>query len=621
MKKQLKKLLCAALSLSMVAASVVLPTTASADYVPMVEGDTVLNEWKFDFGSADDVAEGYTAVTPDRNYVTEGDYGFIGIDGLGHLLGNTIDGFGNQKGQYAGADGDTLALQAGGGEGLNDGIGSVGEDMYKNAGDKYYPVRFALKVADEQFFRVKATVTTLDKTKDANVTVYTSRKHPIIKNKTVAAGETYTVDFTVRTTPIYYKGISKSIADEMVNVNVLGENSALAALEIQQVETAPVMWVLGDSTVTDGNTTLPFFDQQNYTGVGTGLTMYLPRTMAMVNEGEGGLDAHDNNHYNMVANRIKAGDYMYVEYGHNHKDDGPEGYLSALDKYYNKCHEVGAKLIIVSPIERINQWDSTNLVYTQSLNGFADAGEQYVADKVATGATDIAYVDLNDFSINWYNKITADNGSSEDAIKFYFQVPKDGSVDKTHPNDAGSEHLAYEFIKAAQAVTDTTQAAVLEGFLSDITEETPQLVSAEVMAGGLGGTAWPKYVVKDLPKLPVVINDVVFNEDGTVNKVDVTTREAELKMDAYGIVVITIKDADGNEKGKIYATNQVDNTWAYGDYEIKVFRGDIVFEEGDTYSAIVMKALDNADGIVVDEEANLAYSAEYKPTDIEKYLL
>lgn len=108
----------------------------------------------------------------------------------------------------------------------------------------------------------------------------------------------------------------------MVNVCVAGKNSAIASIEIQKVQEYPVFWVLGDSTVTDGNCSLPFFRLQNYTGVGTGLTKYLPRNYAMVNEGEGGLNATDNNHFNMVKSRIKAGDFLYVEYGHNHKSDG-----------------------------------------------------------------------------------------------------------------------------------------------------------------------------------------------------------------------------------------------------------------------------------------------------------
>ncbi|MGN0149583.1 MAG: SGNH/GDSL hydrolase family protein [Clostridia bacterium] len=618
MKKQIKKLLCAALSLTMVAGSAVLPAAASAEITPLVAGDTVLQEWKFDFGAEGATPEeGFTLVTPDKNYVTAKDYGFLGIDEQSYKLGNRLDGFGNQEGQV-------IELEAGGGTGLSDGIGSVGEDAFGNAGDKYYPTRFALKVADEQYFRVKATVTTLDPTKDANVSLYTSRKHPIIKNTTVAAGETKTVEFSVRTTPIYYeKSTPKgTIADELVNVCVLGENSALAALEIQQVETLPVMWVLGDSTVTDGNATLPYFDLQNYTGVGTGLTMYLPRTMAMVNEGEGGLNAADNNHFNMVKSRIKAGDYMYVEYGHNHKDDGPTGYTANLDKYYEACHSVGAKLIIVSPIERINQWDSATSQYTQSLNGFADAGEAYVAAKVEAGATDIAYVDLNDFSINWYNKITTDNDGAANAIKFYFQTAKGGGTDTTHPNDAGAEHLAYEFMKAAQAVTDTTQKAVVDGFLTNMTTETPKIVSTDITSlGGPSNDAWPIYVVQTKEKYPVVVKAINFDESGRITSADVETRQAEIQMTAYGIIIITVYNEDGTEKGKLYAVDQVDNSTGYGPQTITNFRGDVTLGENDTYSAIVMQALDSAEGLVVDEEANQPYSAIYRPSEITEQLL
>ncbi len=596
----------------------VVPLADALEIAAAEETPTPLPSWKFDFGSAEDVAEGYTAVTADRNYVTTQDYGFLGIDNDAHKLSERIDAFGMQEGQV-------IELAAGGTTGLNDGIGSTGADLYGNAGDEYYPTRFALKVEDEQYFKVKATVTTLDPTKDAVASLYTERKHPIYKSKTIAAGETYTAEFTIRTTPIYYQKSEPqgTIADGMVNVAVLGENTALAALEIEQLETAPVMWVLGDSTVTDGNTTLPYFDLQNYTGVGTGLTKYLPSTMAMVNEGEGGLNAADSLHYNVVASRIKAGDYLYLEYGHNHKNDGTEGYLSCLDKYYNTCHNVGANLIIVSPIERINTF--TDNAYQHSLRGFAEAGEQYVADKIANGATDIAYVDLNLYSLNFYNRIcTKEDGTVDSSlIKFYFQTAKGGGTDTTHPNDAGADSLAYEFIKAAQAVTDETQKAVLAPILDNLSSEVPTLVPEEIIAlGGPSNDAWPTYVPLDLPDLPVVIESVNFDPDtGALASVDVKTQQAILPMTAYGIIIVTVYDETGAEKGKLYAVDQVDNSTGYGSQKISNFTGDVTLGETDSYEAVVMQAIDSPDGLIVDEEANVAYSAVYKPTNIAKYLI
>lgn len=619
MKNTFKKLLCASLSLAMAAGSIVLPAAASAaEFTPIFAGDTVEKEWKFDFGSADDIAEGYIGVTPDTNYVTNGEYGFLGIDEESYKLGNRLDGFGSQKGQI-------IQLQAGGLAGLNDAVGSVGEDLYGNAGDIYYPTRFALKADDETYYRVRATVTTLDASKDAEISLYTERKHPIFTDTTVKAGETKTVEFSVRPTPIYYEKSEPKgkIEDGMVNVCVVGENSAIASIEIQKVQEYPVFWVLGDSTVTDGNCALPFFRLQNYTGVGTGLTKYLPKTVAMVNEGEGGLNAADNYHFNMVKDRIKQGDFLYVEYGHNHKSDGPEGYIKNLDKYFNACNEVGATLIIVSPIERINTF--TDGQYQHSLRGFAEAGEEYVTQKVAAGYENIAYVDLNQYSLDFYNKITNDNGGNATAIKFYFQTGKGQGTDQTHPNDSGAENLAYEFIKAAKAVTDPTQKIALAPIMDNLTGETPNLVSADITSLGDPGksSAWPTYVIPTDNEYPVVINRLDFNENGEASYAKVTVQDAKVSMSAYGIIVITVKDEDGNEKGKIYALDQVDNSTGKGAQEITNFTKDITISETDTYTATVWQALDNGGdiGLTVDP-ANIQYSAEYIPTDtVEQYLL
>lgn len=637
MSKKLKKILCAALSTAMVAGSIVLPMTANAETTPIFEGDTVLNEWKFDFGAEGSTPEaGYTLVTPQTSFVTNkvGDeqYGFLGIGEEEYKLTDRYDGWKTQKGQI-------IELAAGGGTGLNDAVGVVGaggtdeegkggkgNDIFGNKGDVYYPTRFALKVQDDTYYRIRATVTTLDPENDATVSLYTERKHPLYTEKTVSAGETLTTEFTVRVTPIYYEKSTPtgSIKDEMVTVGVLGENSALASVEIQQVETAPTVWVLGDSTVTDGNTTLPFFTLQNYTGVGTGLTKYLRRDYAMVNEGEGGLNAADNNHFNMVKDRIKAGDYMYVEYGHNHKSDGPTGYKECLDKYYNACHAVDAKLIIVSPVQSINSWNTTTNKWDDRFGGetnFAGVGKAWVAEKVAKGATDVAFADLTKTSVAFVDKVTADGGNVNSAAKFYYQTTKGGGTDASHPNDAGAENFAYCFFEAAKENDDETQKAVLADLLANMTDETPNLVSAEVVEGGIGGTAWPQYIVPNPEKYPILIKDVVFNEDGTVKQVDVEKRDAEIQMAPYyGMIVITIYNADGTEKGKIYAQAQVDHSAGNGPQTITEFTSDVKFEEGNTYEAVVLAAEDATEGLKI-VEPNIQHSAVYKPTDIAKILI
>ena len=610
MKGKIKKLLAAALSLTMVAGSIVVPASVSA------EDETPLKSWKFDFGaSGTDAEAGYTAITPDMHYLDNdagSRYGFIGTNEEDHKLGGRLDGFESQMGQK-------IELEAGGGQGLNDGIGSVGEDEYGNAGEKYYPVRFAVEVPDETYYKIKATVTTLDPEKDAVASLYTERKHPLYTQKTIKAGETETTEFTIRVTPIYYEKSDPkgAIADGMINVSVLGENTALAALEIEQVATAPTLWVLGDSTVTDGNGTLPFFPLQNYTGVGTGLTKYLPSNIAMVNEGEGGLVANDNNHWNMVSSRIKADDYLYLEYGHNHKGDGPEGYKAQLDKYYNKCHEVGANLIIVSPIERINTWNAEEKKYQHTLDGFAEAGKSYVDAKVAGGATDIAYVELNQYSLDFYNKVVADNEDDPNAIKFYFQTPKGGGTDQTHPNDAGAENLAYCFMQAAKAVTDDTQKAVLAEILSDTRGETPNLVSEEIVKGGLAGDAWPTYNPPVTYDYPLVIKSVSLDEN---NQFTMLKAYTQTNFANYASGVLEILDESGEIVGKYVTTDHVDNTGGVGNTDLHFAEG-IILGENQTYRAYMWSCYLDKEELIPEDDGGERLSAFYTPTDVEAYLL
>lgn len=628
---------------------------------PSVGGDDVIKSWKFDFGSAEDVAEGYTAVTADRDYMVAGDYGFLGLSQDDYKVGNRYDGFGLQKGQQ-------ITLAAGGGTGLNDGIGSVGEDSFGNAGDKYYPTRFALKVEDETYYRIKATVTTLDSTKDAKASLYTERKHPIYTEKTIPAGETVTSEFTIRVTPIYYQKSEPSgvIADGMVNVAVLGENTALASLEIEQVESATTLWVLGDSTVTDGNCNLPFWPLQNYTGVGTGLTKYLPSNVAMVNEGEGGLAANDNYHFNMVKSRIKAGDFLYLEYGHNHKSDSVTGYLGDLKKYYDACHDVGATLVVVGPIDRHNasQYDSTTNTWSSTLNGFSKGGKYYVdvlrtggydkanefvskaqtdinaayawADEViaagvsGNGVTDATFVDLNQPSLDWLTTISASGVVNDTEVKnsqaltnYYFQTGYGSTgTDGTHPNDTGAENLAYFFFTTADLKAYPELAPLMTNFADGATHEVPTPVSAEVINLGYpANDAWPKYIVPSDNPYPIVVKDIKV-EDGLVVEANVEVLDnSVVPMTAYGIIVITVCDAEGNEVGKIYAKDQVDNSTGSGPQTIKNFTDDVNIEDGYTYTAKVWQALDTEEGLKVDTENNIAYSAVYTPTDIDTYIL
>lgn len=633
MKNNLKKLLCAALSAAVVAGTVVLPTVAGA-----ADWSADAGTWKFDFGSADNIADGYIGVSADKDYTENSDYGFLGLGDKGYTVSERTDSFNMKKGQK-------ITLK----NGAKETVASANDDCV-GVTAAAEPIRFAMNTTNNRFFKVKAVLMGADPSKDANVSLYSEKRHPIVTETNIAAGETLEVEFTATVQNVYYQKSDPNgiYTDDQLNVVVLGENAGLASLEITELKDndRPVtLWAYTDSTGCDQSAAFPYFKLQDCSGVAQSLSKYLSKDIAVSNQGEGGLTADDNLHWNCANANIQAGDYVYVEFGHNHKSDGPTGYANAIKKYYEKAHSVGAYTIFVSPCDRHNEtngksgddrevyYNAETNTWKSTLSGFGDAAKAYVDGLIADGETDVAYIDLNTASLRWMEQVCEDvktkRGASKyeaNATNYYFQGIRNGGVDGTHPNDAGSDNLAYcvmqEAKKTVDADANSVQGKVLAGLVDGMRDASPYVIPKEIVdAGPAPNSKYPvPFVVADLPALPNVIKDITI-ENGAVTSAVVLVRDAVLKMDAYGIVVITITDKDGNEKGKIYAKSQVDNSTGFGTQTITEFdAGGITIEDTDTYKAIVMKAKDSGNGLIVDEEANLAYSAVYEPTDIDEFL-
>lgn len=550
MNKNMKKLLSAALSAAMVAGAIVVPVAYADDYTPIFAGDTVKQEWKLSFGS-EDAPAGYTHV-PKTAHAVMGDIAEpadpnVEALGLG-FIGTYADDF-----NFTGKRHDGLDMPQGHVTNLSEtenGIGSTGSEAGTNGFE--YPLRFALNTTDGSYFRVRMELKTLDGTNPAkDVTVWSERKHYVISHETFAAADTKTLEFSVDVEPNYFEKSDPKgeTADNQLNIVVAGVNVAVKSMIIQQVNPGTTLWVLGDSTVTDGDSSIPYFELNNFTGVGSGLSKYIRKDIAVSNQGEGGLNAADSLHFDIVKNRIKAGDYMYVEYGHNHKTDGATGYKGNLDKYYNACHSKNATLVIVSPIERINTFSGG--AYQHTLQDFATTGKAYVDEKKAAG--DIAYIDLNTPSLAFYNKIVTANGGDQNAIKYYFQTSKGAKTDQTHPNDAGAEALAEQiFLNAAAKIA---AYPALSGLLTKYDGTTPaddatpsgktaSLISSEFMAlGAAGGASWPD--AASAYEYPIRIKKVNFDGDGKLLTAEALVQDNNI-MPSYGRGIIAVYDKNTN---------------------------------------------------------------------------
>lgn len=678
----MKKALSTVLAAVMLAGSIgVVPPAAAA-----AVGDT----WKFDFGAAGQIAaEGYYSVTPETefngNTVDGLQFGLYGQNENDYKLKNYEDGVKTKQGQYYNytAQGDEAAA-------TDDRIG-IGE-LPEGQIDGLYPIRFAMEAENNSYYRVKVYVTTLDGSRPATgVNVYSERRHPIVTNKTVAAGETESVEFTTTIQSVLVKdranGGTITYNDNKLNVMAVGENAAVSAIEVEKIEPATTVWCYNDSTGCDYPMSLPYFPLQNYGGTAQFLSKYLPKDVALVNQGDGGIAANATSYFKLCRDNIKAGDYIYLQYGHNHKNDGPAGYVQYLAQYYEWAHQKGAYMVYVGPIDRHNesQYDASTNTWSSTLNGFSKAAKYYTEltvcggielakefaakikaeggknisaeiyawadEQIAKGITkdgakDVAFIDLNQPTLDWLSEVCEEvkvqQGSDSYSSRFsdyYFHAELGSSVDGTHENDYGADATAsffFEGINALQVKADKTpveevQANVLAPLVNGMRVADWDHVPEEVVrAGNAPNSMYPAvFKSSNIAELPLNITGIEWNSDNTIASVKIAKQEAQLFMDSYGKLELIVKSPEGNVKGTIVST-QIDNTWDDGSVnvftttdETNRLTGDtaVTYDKaaGDTFTAIAYKALDDENqGLIFDETtgARIPYSGYYEETDV-----
>lgn len=647
----MKKIVSAIISILFASQSILAGMTVSASAAVYESGVLEIGESvKFDFGST--AAEGCIGVDASKDYFGGEDeasgltYGFLGLGADGYSkLSLKNDSFEMVKDQqitlYNGgaanpanvADDNVYAYQS---------VTAPGSNISYDMGDGIVPVRFAMKAEGHSYYRVKATVGCADTSKPATVSIFNEKRHPVVTDMSIGKGDTYTVEFTANVMDVYYKNDKAVYADDMLNIAVVGENAGLAAIEITRLnpENAPkTIWVCSDSTGCDQPASVPFYRLQTYCGVGQYLSKYLTN-MTVSNQGEGGLASGDNMHFYEATSQWKAGDYLYIQYGHNEKS--AEEYKSNLEKYYTSAHKDGVKLIVVGPIDRVQdgRYDSESHTWSSSLNGYSAAGKEFVEEKISGGANDIAFIDLNAPWVSFLNTVTDEVASERQrlgmdsaltynmaATHYYYTYNKSGSSDRTHINDAGADNAAnifYSQVKAAVAAGEQTgatqaeqvQAAVLKDIADDMRIASPYKVDDKVIRAGFApNSLYPaKFNSRTEYPYSASIEDITVNDDGTLKSARVHVLQ---DLPQYAAVYVTGYDSN-NKPIEFASSEHIDNTSdKSGAVKEVAFNSDIV---PSSFSVRVYYC-DQNNQKLTDAEYSSAVSAEYTPVSVLRTLI
>ena len=156
--------------------------------------------------------------------------------------------------------------------------------------DPQYPIRFTMSVENGGYYNVKVTLANASQTEPAYVTLMTERRHQLLTNAEIPAGETLEYEFNVDVETYYWKALNGRYNDDTLSIEVAGENAAVSSVEVTKADkNGTTLWMITDSTGCDQPTNFPYVNINSLAGVGQGMTKYLPVDVALSNQGDGGL--------------------------------------------------------------------------------------------------------------------------------------------------------------------------------------------------------------------------------------------------------------------------------------------------------------------------------------------
>jgi lysophospholipase L1-like esterase len=293
-----------------------------------------------------------------------------------------------------------------------------------------------------------------------NMTLFAGRRNMIDREIWVKRGETYTKSFYQAVFP-YIPALSserrnaKEIFVSWTGIEAANEIKVDVTIKKKAV---PVIWVAGDSTLTDQNAGIPYYPYGSCAGWAQMLAMYVSEA-AVCNLSHSGMTSNcfrDDGHYDIVREFMKAGDLFIIQFGHNDQKRRNllpfGGYFDNLVRFTGEVREKGATPIICSPISRIplkvTEAEAKELDMPCNyslLTEYAQASRE-----VATKER-VPFVDLHGESMERWIQL------GEDARDYFIKG------DITHTNEYGAAMIVDIFVKTIRNADSFANNIFTEG--------------------------------------------------------------------------------------------------------------------------------------------------------------
>ena len=262
----------------------------------------------------------------------------------------------------------------------------------------------------------------------------------VLAQTTTAAGQTKTFSFTVNVRQPEGQPVQNGANDGTpgLDVYVRGNKPLLKSICYQAVTKPPMLWVAGDSTVCDqspsGTASTPAMD---YAGWGQHVPQFFNSSLSVANYADSGESSGSflgsSAMWGAIKAGWKAGDWVFVQLGHNDKTTTAATFQSNMTAYVTQAKSAGVNIVLVTPISRVGY-----ALAEEHVNSVGANLPQIIRD-IGT-AQNVPVIDLTVTTWNWIQ--TLGNNWTQ-----YFAL----GTDHTHTDVAGAEAIAgfvHDAVKA-----------------------------------------------------------------------------------------------------------------------------------------------------------------------------
>lgn len=376
----------------------------------------------FDFGSGK-AAPGYVKVTPATVYTKERGYGFESGSKV-----TAVDRGGNDppRGDFITSD---------------------------------QPFFFSVALPEGNY---NVTVILGDPQGESTTTVKAELRRLMLEKVRTAPGKFETRTFTVNVrTPkiaaggeVRLKSREKTTEvwnwDDKLTLEFNDTRPCVRRLEIAKANDAITVYLVGDSTVCDQ-------PREPWNSWGQMLPRFFKPGVAVANHAESGESLKSSlgaKRLDKVLSTMKAGDYLFIQFGHNDQKERGEGigafttYQANLKLYVAAARKHGGIPVLVTPMNR-RSFDAAGKI-TNSLDDFPEAVRRVAKEEK------VPLIDLNTMSKSFYEALGP-------------ETSKKAFVDNTHHNNYGS----YELAKCVVTGIKQNQLALAKFLVNDVTPFDP----------------------------------------------------------------------------------------------------------------------------------------------------